>query len=162
MQGFSLEQNAHLAQSTQPASLAAASTNNGDVISMAKHERIDWLVSLGATDATAADGLITVEACDDFVPTLVTAIPFRLQKREGGGLDVGDAGAKILAAGYTVPNTANIWYVVSVLARDLPEDRPNVRLVLLAASGGTVTEGHVQAVLTGGDVREAASATVLA
>ena len=159
--GFALAEQGHVVQSHYPQSGAAAATINGDVMSMKNHVRAEFHVALGATDSTAPDGLLTVEACDDFTPSNVVAIPFRLYKDEVGSKDVLDAGTEILAAGYAIKDVANITYLVQVLDEHLPEGKPNVRLVIKLCSGGTVTEVSAVANLTGSRSAAAKSPTAI-
>jgi hypothetical protein len=161
--GFSLAENGHIVQSHQPQTVAPTTTVNGDVISMKDYVRAEFLLSIGDMDGTVSDGLITVEACDDFVPTAVEAIPFRIYKEETPAGDTLDGGADVLAAGYTVPFADNIHYLIEVLDEHLPEGKPNVRLVFHSVSGGTTGSlMHCAALLTGARSASQASPTVIA
>ncbi len=163
MKGFALAENGHIVQSHQPQTVAPTTTVNGDVLSMKKYERAEFLLSIGDMDGTTGDGLITVEACDNFTPSNVTAIPFRLYKEETAAGDTLDGGANVLAAGYTVPATDNIHYLVEVLAEHLPAGKPNVRLVFHSVSGGTAGSlMHCAALLTGARYANQQSPTAIA
>ena len=160
--GFSLAENGHIVQSHYPATVLDTTVVNGDVLSMKNHVRAEFIVVLGNGDPTADDGKITVEACDDFVPTNVVAIPFRLYRNEAGSSDVLDAGADIPATGALIKKTDNITYLVEVLDEHLPEGKPNIRLVVLTCTGGTDVPLSVVAILSGSRSAAAASPTAIA
>lgn len=160
--GFALAEQGHIVQSHYPAVVLDTTVVNGDVVSLKNYVRVEFIVVLGDGDPTADDGKITVEACDDFVPTAVVAIPFRLYKNEAGSGDVLDAGTNIPATGYLIKKTDNITYVVEVLDEHLPAGKPNVRLVLLTCTGGTSVPLAVMALLSGSRSAAAQSLTAIA
>lgn len=116
------------------------------VFSMRNASHVSIFVTAGATDADA--GNITIEECDDFVPTNDTAIDFYYYAET---TDAGDTlGARTLAAaatGIDVSANNNITYVIEIDAEQLSEGYPN--LILKWSACGGATYGSAVAILTG-------------
>src|SRR3990167_5024801 len=94
-----------------------AGTVYSDVVSMKNHHQVAFIINqeLGSTGTST----ITVQACDDVVPTTRSAIPFHVQKYLAAS-DVPGAVVSVAAAGFvtTAEATAAI-YVIMVDAAEL-------------------------------------------
>lgn len=80
-----------------------AGTVNTDVVNMKNSHQAEFVINveLGSTGTS----VITVEACDDVVPTTTTAVPFYVQKYTGTD-DVPGAVTAVAAAGFTLTAAA--------------------------------------------------------
>lgn len=94
-----------------PVADAFASTVSTDVVDMAEFSRIVFLRydGVGATGTST----VTVEACDDIVPTNTSAIPFHYRVDH-----VGDEGALAAAAAAGFATTAGSSKLVAVEVRE--------------------------------------------
>ena len=110
-----------------------------DVISMVDHANLNFLVMEGAGGTGTAT--LTVEACDDFVPTTQTAIPFKYRTAQTG--DTFTAWAEATAAGITTVAGANKMIEIEVDNRDLPDGSPNARLQITEVVDSPVDAGVV-------------------
>src|SRR5687768_1428620 len=109
----------HMAFGLNPVADAFASTVASDVVNMKNFDEVTFLIywGVGATGTTT----ITVEACDDVVPTTTTAIPFRY-RNVTGALNAGDTHGAITAAttsGVLTTAGSHQVYAVSVRAEEL-------------------------------------------
>src|SRR5688500_13686940 len=68
----------HVVKGLDPVADAFSGTVYSDVVSMKENNRCVFLVVKGV--GTTGTSTITVQACDDFVPTTRTAIPFRYRR----------------------------------------------------------------------------------
>lgn len=94
-----------------PVADAFSGTVASDVIDMRGFSRIVFLLHIGV--GTTGTSTITVEACDDIVPTTQTAIPFHYRIDH-----VGDEGALAAAAAAGFATTAGSSKVVAVEVRE--------------------------------------------
>lgn len=115
-----------------------------DVISMANHERITFFILKGA--GATGTAVITVESCDDTVPTNTTAIPFKAWASTSGDA-MGDM-QEVEATGLTTTAGADQLYMVEVNASALAEGDKYVRLQLTEAVDDPCG-GAVLAILSG-------------
>lgn len=72
----------HVELGLAPAADAFAGTVTSDVVSLKNHHRVRFIIvkGVGATGTST----ITVEACDDVVPTTTAAVPFRYRRTVAG------------------------------------------------------------------------------
>ena len=114
-------------------------------------------VGVGATGTS----VITVESCDDFVPTNTTAIPFWSREILTGDTD--GAITRRAAAGFTTTAGSSKIVCVEVDAKDLPAGEPNVRLHLVESVNSPVL-GGIMVVAGGKPTRysEDVNATIIA
>jgi len=116
------------------------------VFSMRNASHATIVVTAGSTDADA--GNITIEECDDFVPTTDTAIDFSYYaETTAGGDTLGDRTAATAATGIDVSENDNTTYVIEIDAEQLTEGYPNLILKWSACGGATL--GSAVAILTG-------------
>ena len=100
----------HLVKGLDPVADAFAGTVSTDVVSMKNHETVEFYIykGVGATGTST----ITVEACDDIVPTTTSAIAFRYQAITTG--DTHGAMTEAAAAGFATTAGSSQLYKVSV------------------------------------------------
>jgi hypothetical protein len=107
----------------------AAVTLNSDVIDAGEAIAIAFQVHLGVI--TGDDLVITVEECDDIVPTTQTAIAFKYRKSSAVGTDSLGAVTDSLAAGLTVlAADDNKMIEIYVDPAALTADYPYLRVVV--------------------------------
>ena len=95
-----------------------------DVISMALHDEITFIVMEGAGGAGTTT--ITVEECDDTTPTNSTAIAFKYRLASSG--DTFAALTAVAAAGYLTIAGANKMIQITIKSEDLSAGFPFVRI----------------------------------
>lgn len=119
-----------------PAANVFAGTVYTDIVSLSQFERALFLYEKGV--GTTGTATLTVEACSDNSGTGATAIPFRYRRNNAAGSPIDTLGALTAAtsSGFTTTAASNDNYTVEVLAADLPDGKPWVRLksVEVAAS----------------------------
>jgi len=94
-----------------------AGTKYSDVISMKEHKNCTFLIYKGVSTGGTDDGVITVQACDDVVPSNRTAIPFSYQKINTG--DTPGAITAVAATGFSITAGSSQIIAVYVNASDL-------------------------------------------
>lgn len=85
-----------------------------DVVNAENFHHVVFLIYLGLATGGTATATITVEACDDVVPTNTTTIPFKY-RRTSGVINAGDTQGAVTdaaAAGFTT--TAGSYQVYTV------------------------------------------------
>ena len=125
------------AKGIDPVADAFAGTKNSDVYSMRAHGRMLFVLYAGV--GATGNSVITVESCDDFVPTNTTAIPFWSREILSG--DVDGAITRRAAAGFTNTVGSSKIVLVEVDAKDLPAGEPNVRVHLVESVDSPVLGG---------------------
>jgi len=130
-----------------------------DVFSLKNYSHVSIVVTAGSTNADA--GNITIEECDDFVPTNDTAIPFRYYAEEiAAGDTLGAKQDAVAATGIDVSGNDNITYVIEIDAAELSAGYPNLYLKWSAPGGATL--GSAVAILSGARYASPESATAIA
>ena len=117
---------------------------NSDVWSMANAAHASICVCVGVS---AAGLTITVEACDDFVPTAVEAIAFAVYKEETALGDTLGARTAVASTGLAISTNDNIFYCIEIDAAELSAGKPNLRVVLSDPSASVI--GCVTVCLSG-------------
>ncbi len=146
----------HFVNAVPPVDINGAAVNS-DVWSMGLYKRATIIIGLGVTGAAST---ITVEECDDFVPTNTTAIAFNVYKQEALAGDVLGARVAVLAAGFATSLIDSIFYVIEVDADELAAGFPNLRVVL--SDPAVATLAFVLAVLSDARYPADQSPTVIA
>jgi hypothetical protein len=103
---------------------------------------------------------VTVEACDDFVPTTTTAIAFKAYKEETAAGDTLDGGTDVAAAGFATSLNNGVFYVIEIDAAELPAGKPCLRVAI--SDPGVATFGSVLAILSGARYAGDQNATAIA
>ena len=147
----------HVVNILPPQSIVAAVTS--DVFSLKNYSHVSIVVTAGATNADA--GNITIEECDDFVPTNDTAIPFRYYAEEtAAGDTLGAKQSAEAATGIDVSANDNITYVIEIDATELSAGYPNLILKWSIPGGATLVSAV--AILSGARYAGEQSATAIA
>lgn len=145
--GFYTAQAGHVVNALAPVDITGGKT--GVVFSMKNHAHATIIVQIGVS--AAAFTKIIVNAADDFVPSNVAAIPFKLYACEvlnsAANGDVLGAGVDVDAAGYTPSAVDGIFYVIEIDASNLPAGKPNVQLSL--TNGANSVIASAVAILSG-------------
>lgn len=103
----------HIISAKAPVADAFAGALNTDVIDVSEAHGAAWIVfwGVGATGTT----VITVEACDDIVPTNTTAVAFKYRRvSDHSSSDVPGAITAAAAAGFTTTAGSNQIYIIEV------------------------------------------------
>ena len=154
--GFYAAQEGHIVNALPPVDISGGKFS--DVWSMAKHAHATIIIQIGVS--AAAFTKIILNACDDFVPTNRTAIPFNLFSEETAAGDTLAAKEAVAAAGKTPSAADTIMYVIEVDASDLPQGSPNLEVSLTNGTNSVIAS--VVAILSGSRFAEDQSATAIA
>lgn len=130
-----IAENCHVVNILPPQSITGAVTS--DVFSMKDASHVSIVVTCGTTNADA--GNITIEECDDLVPTTDTAIDFSYYaETTAAGDTLGDRTAAVAATGIDVSANDNTTYVIEIDAEQLTEGYPCLYLKWSAPGGATL------------------------
>ena len=110
-----LSEYVHFVKGLDPVADAFASTVRSDVVNMKNFSRATFIVykGVGATGTST----ITVDACDDVVPTNTTAIPFRYRAITSG--DTPGTLTDATTSGFVTTAGSSQLYVIEVEADQL-------------------------------------------
>lgn len=114
-----------------------------DVVNLANWNRVIWAIQKGT--GAVGRATVTVESCDDVVPSTATPIAFKYRKQTSG--DTWTEWADAEAAGFTTTAGENQLYEVAVAADALNEDDQYVRLQLTEQTDGAVQGGVIAMLL---------------
>lgn len=154
--GITIAEEMHIVNIIAPVDINGGVTNS-DVWSMADWNHASIIVQLGVTGAAAT---ITVEECDDFVPTATTAIAFASYAEETAAGDTLAARVATLAAGLTTSTNDTIFYIIEIDSGQLTDGRPNLRIVVSDPAVATLLSAV--AILSGGRFIKTESLTAIA
>ena len=148
----------HFAKGIDPVADAFAGTVQSDVYSIRDYGRIVFVVYVGV--GATGSSTITVESCDDTVPTNVTTIPFWSREITSG--DTEGAITRQAAAGFVNTVGSSRIVLVEADAKDAVSERGFVRCVLVESVDSPVL-GGIMALQGGKPTRyaEDVKATVL-
>jgi hypothetical protein len=146
----------HFVNAVAPIDINGAGASS-DVFSLRDHAHATIIVQLGVTGAATT---ITVEECDDFVPTNSTAIAFNYYAEVTAGGDTLAARAAATTSGITGSTNDGVMYVIEIDASELTDGYPCLRCVLSDPSAATLA--NVLAILSGPRHGKEASATAIA
>ncbi len=155
MKGFHIAELGHVVNIIPPVDINGGIVNS-DVFSLGLYARCQILVTLGVTGAATT---ITVEECDDFVPTATTAIAFARYSEETAAGDTLGARTATAAAGFATSTNDSIMYVFDIVASELTDGRPNLRIVCSDPSSATLLSAV--AILSGARYQEAQTPTAI-
>ena len=147
------------AKGIDPVADAFAGTVYSDVYAMRDYGRVLFVIYVGV--GTTGNSTLTVEACDDVVPTNTTAIPFWSREITSG--DTEGAITRRRPAGFTTTAGSSKFVLVEADAKDLPSEYGFIRLKAVESANDPVL-GGVHVVLGGKPTRygQATKGTVLA
>lgn len=154
--GFYTAQDGHIVNILPPVDITGGKFS--DVFSMKDFAHATIVIQVGVS--AAAWTKIIVNACDDFVPTNRTAIPFTLYAQETAAGDVLAAKQAVAAAGYTPSANDSIFYVIEIDAAELPAGKPNLELSLTNGANSVIASAI--AILSGSRYAGDQNATAIA
>jgi hypothetical protein len=106
----------HIVKGLDAVADAFSGTVYSDVVSLRGHDEVDFILhkGVGATGTST----LTVEACDDIVPTTVSAVAFHYQKATGAD-DVPSEPVAATSTGFATTAGSSQLYRIKVDARKL-------------------------------------------
>jgi hypothetical protein len=133
-----LLEDVHFAHGLAPIADAFAGSVNSDVVNMKNYGQVTFLYYQGV--GTTGTSTLTVEACDDAVPTTQNAVPFTY--RSITATDVHGDITAAAAAGFTTTAGSNHIYIISVNVEALLADGYSyVRLAAVEVANAAVLGG---------------------
>ena len=154
--GFYIAEESHIVNIIAPVDINGGVVNS-DVFSMRDAAKVSIVLTLGVTGAAST---VTVEECDDFVPTNTTAIAFSVYKEETAAGDTLGVKVAVAAAGFATSTNDGIIYVIEIDAAELTDGRPNLRIVMSDPSAATLASAV--AILSGSRYAKEQSRTAIA
>ena len=140
----------HFVALIYPTADAFAGGTNSDVISMQNYRRASIFVVTGAVEDAAVSNLVTIEACDDVVPTTQTAMAFHhRQCISSTTVDTWSALTAATSSGYNFSNHASmgvdntIWFI-EITAAEIEAAEPGYefwRMVVAETVNKTILAG---------------------
>jgi hypothetical protein len=112
---YELLNNLHFIKGLDPVADAFAGTVTSDVVDLANHQSALFLIYKGV--GTTGTSTITVEACDDIVPTNTLAVPFF--SKNITATDVQGAVTARAATGFVTTAGSSQMYAVQVHAEEV-------------------------------------------
>lgn len=155
MKGINVAEQLHVVNILPPQDVAAGVSS--DVFSMKNFSHATIIVTAGSTNADA--GNITVEECDDLVPTLspdLAAFNYYAETTAAGDT----LGARTSGAAIDVSGNDNITYVIEIDAAELSAGYDCLRISWSACGGATY--GSAVVILSGARYGGDQSATAIA
>jgi hypothetical protein len=142
---YFLDQTLHVVGLTSPVD-TASTTVNSDVVGVKEYHAIEFLVYFGTiTGDTVA---VTVEECDDIVPTNTTAIAFKYRKGSATGTDSMGAVTDATTSGVTIAATDDDkLLLIDVDPAALSAGRPYLRVVADPGASASAVEIAILAIL---------------
>lgn len=147
------------AKGIDPVANAFAGTVRSDVYSMRDHGRITFVIYCGV--GTTGTSTITVNACDDVVPSNRTAIPFWYRQILSGDTD--SAITRATTAGFTTTAGSSKIVLVEADAKDMAASGYGFIELTAIESAASAVLGGVMAILGGrpGRYNRQVNATVI-
>jgi hypothetical protein len=142
---YNLDELIHVVPLASPVD-TAATTVNSDVIGVKEYHAIEFGVMFGTI--TGDTVVVTVEECDDTVPTNVTAIAFKYRLSSAVGTDSMGAITDATATGVTIAATDDDkLLLIDVDPRALTNGRPYLRVVADPGASASAVEIAIFALL---------------
>ena len=117
-----------------PVADAFATQGYSDIVNMEAYKHVTFLIITGVT--TTADGVITVEACDDVTPSNTQAIAFKYRAVVAG--DTYGALTAVASTGVAMTaSKANSYYIVEVDAADVEAGKAGYEYVRVKVTEDT-------------------------
>ena len=132
--GFVIGEAGHVVNILPPIDLNGGVVNS-DVFSMRNYNHASIIISQGVI---AGASTVTLEECDDFVPTNTTAIAFAAYKEETADGDTLGPRVAVPATGLVMTTNNNTFYVIEVDGQELSDGRPALRLVFSDPAAGAI------------------------
>lgn len=136
----------HIVQGLVPAADAFSAGVATDVVSLRDYNRVTFVIITGAIQDSGVSNIVTVNACDNVVPSNTTAIPFHHRSLEWStSADTWGALALAAATGTNLTDdhaVANAVHLVTVTADMVESAAPGygyVQLAIAETADKTVT-----------------------
>lgn len=159
MAGINISETCHVVNLMPPIDNVAGSTSA--VVDMRGWSHCSLIIQIGVANADMGD--ITIEACDDLVPTTSAVMAFNYYAELTAAGDVLDTGptAVVAATGIThdISNANNTMFVVEINATELPVNYRGFRVI--HSAGAVSVMLSMVAILSGGRYKGYGSPTVL-
>jgi len=156
MKGFVIAEAGHVVQALAPVDINGGIATS-DVWSMEEYAHATIIVMLGVTGAAST---VTVEQCDDFVPTTHPAIAFAHYDEATAAGDTLGARTAAAVGGFATGLADGIFYVIEVDASELAAGYPNMRVSM--SDPGVQTFAAILVILSGSRYGEVESPTAIA
>lgn len=156
MGGSEMMEALHFAKGIDPIADAFAGTVRSDIYNMGTYDRALFVIYVGV--GATGTSVITVNSCDDTVPSTRTAIPFWY--REITATDVEGAISRATASGFTTTAGSSKIVLVEVAAQDLADGHKYVELQAVESVNNPVL-GGVHVMLGAARYKEDVKPTVL-
>lgn len=155
MQGTNIAEQMHVVNILPPVDINGGASS--DVFSLENYGHATIIVQMGVTGAAVT---VTVEECDDFVPTNDTAIAFNVYKEETAAGDT--LGAKVVAtaSGFVASTNNSIFYVIEIDGSELTDGFN--KLIVKFSDGSATTIASAVAILSGARYGNSESPTAIA
>ena len=156
MKGINLAEQGHLV-GVLLAPVDITGGKSSDIFHLKNHARVAIVVQIGVS--SAAPGLVTVEASADASGTSAETIPFAVYKEETADGDTLGARTAVAATGFTPSANNGIFYVIDILAEELPAGKPYLQLKMANTTNSVIASAL--AILTGARYGEDQNATAI-
>jgi hypothetical protein len=120
-----------------PVADALAGTIYTDVVKMSEYEEAYFILSWGL--GTTGTTLITVESCDDLVPTTQQAVEYEYKRISAS--ETNTKWTAVTSSGFTTTAGSNQTYVIRAKAENAYLNYPNVRLKCVEVANAAVLAG---------------------
>lgn len=155
MAGMNIAEACHVVNVLPPVDINGGVTC--DVFSMENYAHATIIITMGVTGAAST---VTLEECDDFVPTTDTAIAFSYYAEETANGDTLSGRTAATTSGFATSTNNGITYVIEVDAQDLTDGFGH--LLLKFSDPSQATFASVVAILSGSRYGNVSSATAIA
>jgi hypothetical protein len=136
----------HIVQGIVPVADGFAGGVSSDIVSLKDYNRVTWIIITGAIEDTGVSNIVTVDACDDAVPTTTVAMPFYHRSlRWSTTVDTWGALTLAAAAGYNLTDehsVANAVHLVTITGPMVEKAAPGyefARLTIAETANKTIT-----------------------
>jgi len=142
MKGINIAEQCHVVNILPPRDIDTVQTP--EVFSMRQASHVSILFTMGVTGAAVT---VTVEACDNFTPSNVSAIAFNYYEEATAAGDTLSARTAATSSGFAASANDGVMYVIEVDAAELPAGYPCLQLKL--SDPAAATFGGAFAILSG-------------
>ena len=143
MKGINIAEQCHLVNILPGRDVDTVATP--EVFSMRNASHVSIIFQLGVTGAAVT---VTVEACDNFTPSNVSAIGFSYySETTAAGDTIGGTRTTVASTGFATSTNDGIFYIIEIDAAELPDGYPCLQLKL--SDPAAATFGSAIAILSG-------------
>jgi len=133
MKGINIAEQCHLVNILPPRDGDTVQTP--EVFSLRGASHVSIILQLGVTGAATT---VTVEACDNFTPSNVSAIAFSYySETTAAGDTIGGTRTTVASTGFATSVNDGVFYVIEIDASELPDGYPALQLKLSDPAAAT-------------------------